>query len=475
MIVMAAGTLVIPQKSPYIVRTSFALPQQTAPIALWAAKHGIKKVFTLVTDYGPGIDAETTFKTVFTANGGIVDSARVPLNNPDYAPFIQRAKDDKPDAVFIFVPSGEGAAVMKQFAERGLAKAGIKLIGTGDVVDDDILDSMGDPAIGTITSHFYSAAHPSAENKAYVAAFEKANAGMRPNFMSVGGYDGMALIYQVLKKTGGSADGDKFVAAAEGLSWTSPRGKITIDPTTRDVIQDVYLRKVERVNGHLYNVEFDRVRDVHPDGKYPRRPDPPSAERLDGAGSRRERLVLTVLFDGIATGALLFMLALGLSVTLGIMNFVNLAHGAFAMLGGYVAVVLLKDWGVPLLWCLPAAFLIPAAVGMVLERTLYVRLYGASPLDQVLFTIGIVFASMASPPISWNMGRPPALTRHQREEALRDLAKGKATQADLARRFNVNRSAISRLRDEMLPVIVDSAAAPAKLARALPRRATRNP
>ena len=267
MIVMAAGTLVIPSKSPYIVRTSFALPQQTAPIAMWAAKHGMKKVYTLVTDYGPGIDAENTFRTVFTASGGTVDSARVPLNNPDYAPFIQRAKDDKPDAVFIFVPSGEGSAVMKQFAERGLAKAGIKLIGTGDVVDDDILDSMGDPAIGTITSHFYSAAHPSAENKAYVAAFEKANGGMRPNFMSVGGYDGMALIYKVLVKTGGSADGDKFIAAAEGLSWTSPRGKITIDPTTRDVVQDVYLRKVERVNGHLFNVEFDRVRDVHADGK----------------------------------------------------------------------------------------------------------------------------------------------------------------------------------------------------------------
>ncbi len=267
MIVMAAGTLVIPSKSPYIVRTSFALPQQTAPIAMWAAKHGMKKVYTLVTDYGPGIDAENTFRTVFTASGGTVDSARVPLNNPDYAPFIQRAKDDKPDAVFIFVPSGEGSAVMKQFAERGLAKAGIKLIGTGDVVDDDILDSMGDPALGTITSHFYSAAHPSAENKAFVAAFEKANGGMRPNFMAVGGYDGMALIYKVLVKTGGSADGDKFIAAAKGMSWMSPRGKMTIDPETRDVIQDVYLRKVERVNGHLYNVEFDRVRDVHPDGK----------------------------------------------------------------------------------------------------------------------------------------------------------------------------------------------------------------
>ena len=268
MIIMSAGTLVIPEKSPYILRTSFTLPQNTAPIAVWAPKHGIKKVFTLVTDYAPGIDSEITFKRVFMANGGqIVGEARVPAQNPDYAPFIQRAKDAKPDALFVFVPSGEGAAVMKQFAERGLAKAGIKLIGPGDVTDDDILDSMGDAAIGTITSHFYSAAHPSAENKAYVAAIEKANPGMRPNFMSVGGWDGMELIYEVLKKTNGSTDGDKFIAAAKGLSWVSPRGKVTIDPRTRDIIQDVYMREVKRVSGHLYNVEFDRVASVAPDGK----------------------------------------------------------------------------------------------------------------------------------------------------------------------------------------------------------------
>jgi branched-chain amino acid transport system substrate-binding protein len=268
MIVMSAGTLVIPEKSPYILRTSFTLPQNTAPIAAWATKNGINKVFTLVTDYAPGIDAETTFKNVFKANGGqIVGEARVPTQNPDYAPFIQRAKDAKPDALFVFVPSGEGAAVMKQFAERDLAKAGIKLIGPGDVTDDDILDSMGDAAIGTITSHFYSAAHPSAENKAYVAAFEKANPGMRPNFMSVGGWDGMELIYEVLKKTNGSTDGDKFIAAAKGLSWVSPRGKVTIDPRTRDIIQDVYMREVKRVSGHLYSVEFDRVPSVAPDGK----------------------------------------------------------------------------------------------------------------------------------------------------------------------------------------------------------------
>jgi branched-chain amino acid transport system substrate-binding protein len=268
MIVMAAGTLVIPEKSPYILRTSFTLPQQSAPLAVWAPKHGIKKVFTLVTDYAPGIDAEMTFKNVFKANGGqIVGEARVPVQNPDYSPFIQRAKDAKPDALFVFVPSGEGAAVMKQFAERGLAKAGIKLIGPGDVTDDDILDSMGDPAIGTITSHFYSAAHPSAENKAYVAAFEKANPGLRPNFMSLGGWDGMALIYEVLRKTNGSTDGDKFIATAKGLSWMSPRGKMSIDPKTRDVVQDVYVREVKRVSGHLFNVEFDRIPTVQPDGK----------------------------------------------------------------------------------------------------------------------------------------------------------------------------------------------------------------
>jgi branched-chain amino acid transport system substrate-binding protein len=267
MIVMSAGTFVIPQKSPYIIRTAFALPQNTAPIAMWAPKHGIKKVYTMVTDYGPGIDSETTFKNVFKANGGeIVGEVRVPQQNPDYAPFVQRAKDAKPDALFVFCPSGEGAAVMKQFAERGLAKAGIKLIGPGDVTDDDILDSMGDPAIGTITSQHYSADHPSAENKAYVAAFEKANPGMRPNFMSVGGWDGMELVYEVLKKTNGSAEGDKFIAAAKGMSWMSPRGKITVDPKTRDIIQNVYIREVKRVNGHLFNVEFDTIPAVRPDG-----------------------------------------------------------------------------------------------------------------------------------------------------------------------------------------------------------------
>jgi branched-chain amino acid transport system substrate-binding protein len=267
MIVMAAATSVIPTRSPFIVRSSFALPQATAPMAEWSLKNNIKRVVTMVTDYGPGLDAEKTFVKRFTEGGGtIVESIRTPLQNPDFAPFLQRAKDAKPDALFIFVPSGQGTAVMKQFAERGLAAAGIKLIGTGDVVDDDILDAIGAPALGVVTSFHYSAAHPSAENKAYVDAFMKANNGMRPNFMSVGGYDGMHLIYEAEKKTGGSSDGEKLVDAMKGMSWTSPRGPISIDPASRDVVQTVYIRRVEQKDGHYWSIEFDKIDNVKDPG-----------------------------------------------------------------------------------------------------------------------------------------------------------------------------------------------------------------
>ncbi len=263
MIVMAAATSVIPQRSPFIVRSGFTVPQVTAPIAEWGAKNKISKVVTLVSDYAPGIDSEKTFVKHFTGSGGtIVESLRAPLANPEFAPFIQRVKDAKPDALFVFVPSGAGTAVMKSFGERGLKDAGIRLICTGDVVDDDILDSMGDPALGVVSSHHYSAAHASPENKAYVSGFMQANAGMRPNFHSVGGYDGMHLIYEALKKTGGDTNGEKMVEAMKGMSWTSPRGPMTIDPATRDVIQTVYIRKVERVDGHLWNIEFDQIDNV---------------------------------------------------------------------------------------------------------------------------------------------------------------------------------------------------------------------
>jgi len=268
MIVMAAATSVIPQRSPFIVRSGFTVPQITAPLAEWATKSGkLKRVFTLVTDYAPGLDAEKTFVTRFTANGGtIMESIRTPLRNPDYAPFLQRIKDAKPDALFVFVPSGEGTAVMKQFVDRGLREAGIGLICTGDVLDDDLLEAIGPAALGTISSHHYSAAHPSPENKAYVDGFTKANAGMRPNFHSVGGYDGMHMIFEALKKTGGNTDGEALVNAMKGMSWISPRGPMSIDPATRDVIQTVYMRKTQLVDGKLFNVEFDKIENVRDPG-----------------------------------------------------------------------------------------------------------------------------------------------------------------------------------------------------------------
>ena len=210
----------------------------------------------------PGIDAENSFKDAFTKAGGeVLQTVRFPLANPDFSPFLQRAADAKPDAIFMFVPSGQGGAFVKQFIERGLDKAGVKLIGPGDVTDDDLLNAMGDRCIGTVTAHLYSAAHPSATNKAFVEAFKKA-AGFRPNFMAVGGYDGMHLIYEALKKTGGKADGDSLIAAMKGMAWESPRGPISIDPDTRDIVQNIYIRKVEKVGGELYNVEFATVEAV---------------------------------------------------------------------------------------------------------------------------------------------------------------------------------------------------------------------
>jgi branched-chain amino acid transport system substrate-binding protein len=269
MVVMNAATSAITTKSNYIVRASMTLPQNTAPIATWAAKSGIKNVFTLVADYGPGQDAEAQFKKTFTAAGGqIVGEVRAPVKNPDFAPFLQKIKDTKPDAVFLFLPPGaETISFMKGFTERGLAQAGIKLIATGDLPDEDILDAIGDAALGLVTSFHYSEAHPSAENKAYTQAYYKAYPKDRPNFMSVGGYDGMHLIAEVLKKTGGNADADKFIEAAKGMKWVSPRGPVSIDPATRDIVQTIYIRKVERVAGKLQNVEFDQVADFKDPGK----------------------------------------------------------------------------------------------------------------------------------------------------------------------------------------------------------------
>ena len=270
MIVMNAASSVVTTRSPYIVRFSMTLPQVSAPMANWAWKNGIKKVYTLVTDYAPGIDSEEAFKKAFIALGGqVVDSVRVPLRNPEYAPYVQRIKDAKPEAIFIFVPAGQDSiAFMKAFDERGLAQAGIKLVATGDLTDDYVLNSLGDPVIGIVTTHHYSAAHDSPENKAFVKAFgEVAKDLGRPNFMAVGGYDGICAIAEVVKKLGNNLDGDKAIEILKGLKLTSPRGPISIDPATRDIVQTVYVRRVEKRAGELWNVEFDKFVDVKDPGK----------------------------------------------------------------------------------------------------------------------------------------------------------------------------------------------------------------
>jgi branched-chain amino acid transport system substrate-binding protein len=270
MIIMNAATSIITTKSPFIARVSMTLPQISAPLGTWAAKHGIQKVFTLVSDYGPGIDAETAFTKAFTAAGGTVaGSVRVPLKNPEFAPFIQRIKDAAPQAVFVFVPAGEqGIAFLKGFQERGLAQAGIQVIATGDLTDDDVLDAMGDAALGITTAFHYSAAHDSPENEAFQKAAAAVGTGVRrPNFMAVAAFDGMAAIYHVIETLHGKVDGEGAMKVLEGWKRESPRGPIAIDPATRDVVQTVYLRKVEKRGDHYFNVEFDRVPDVKDPGK----------------------------------------------------------------------------------------------------------------------------------------------------------------------------------------------------------------
>ena len=266
MVVMAAGTSAITEASPFIVRTSFTLPQATVPIAEWAAKNGVKKAVSLVADFGPGFDAEKFFDSQFRLNGGeVLEKLRTPLRSPDFAPVLQKVRDLKPDALFVFLPSGQGAQFMKQFGERGLDKAGIKLIATGDVTDDDQLNDMGDVALGVINSHHYSAAHPSAANKKFVDAFQAANK-FRPNFMAVGGYDGMRVIYNALNATKGQG-GEALLNAMKGQVFESPRGQVLIDAQTRDIVQDIYIRKVERKDGQLWNVEFDVQKAVKDPGK----------------------------------------------------------------------------------------------------------------------------------------------------------------------------------------------------------------
>jgi branched-chain amino acid transport system substrate-binding protein len=255
-VIMISSTTGVVEKSPYFVRTSVTLAQSSAIMADWAMRNGLGKAVTLVSEFAPGLEAEETFANNFKAAGGqIVDAIRVPLKGPDFAPFLQRVRDAAPQAVFVFIPSGQAATFAKQFVERGLDKAGIKLIGPGDLTDDEALSNMGDAMLGTVTAHFYSAAHPSAINKAFADEYQKDN-HVRANFMAASGYDGMHVIYEALKKTGGATDGKALIAAMKGSSWESPRGPMSIDAATGEVVHNIYIRKVEKVDGELRNVEF---------------------------------------------------------------------------------------------------------------------------------------------------------------------------------------------------------------------------
>lgn len=267
MIVMAAATSAVVERSPFVVRTGFTLPQVTQPLSEWASDQGLTKAMTFVSDYGPGLDAEKVFVKNFEAGGGeIIESIRAPLMNPDYSPFLKRVKDNKPEVLFVFVPAGEGAAFIKQFHERGLAEDGIQLICTGDVLDDDLMGGIGDVALGVVSSHHYSAAHDSEKNQQYVKAFKELTGGSRPNFHSVGAYDGMHLIYQALEKTGGDSSGPTLLDAMKGMSWESVRGPMSIHPETRDVVQNVYIRRGEKVGDEVWNVEFDQIDQVQDPG-----------------------------------------------------------------------------------------------------------------------------------------------------------------------------------------------------------------
>ena len=265
MVNMNAATAIVIEKSPYMVRTSMTVPQLNTTLGTWAEKNaGVKKAYTMVADFGPGLDAEGAFSRGFKASGGdVVGSVRMAVANPDFSSYVQRAKDLNPEGIFVMIPGGAmPGAFGKALAERGIDLKKTKVMGQMEITDEHALASMGDAALGIITVAHYDYTHESKMNDAFVKAYN-AEYGRNPDFFSVGGYDGMHLIYAALEKANGKTDGDSLIAAAKGLKWESPRGPISIDPETRDIIQNVYIRRVEKVGGKLVNVEiatFDNVK-----------------------------------------------------------------------------------------------------------------------------------------------------------------------------------------------------------------------
>ncbi len=264
MVVMNAATSIIITKSPYMIRTSVTLPQVMETFGTWAAtKGGLKQSYTMVTDYGPGHDSEAAFQSAFKAAGGtIVGSVRFPVANPDFSAFVQRAKDLAPESIYIFIPGGaQPAALGKAFAERGIDKKKTKVLGSGETTAEQALKSMGDAGLDIITAWHYDYKMDNRLNREFVKEFNAMH-GRNPDFFSIGGYDGMHAIYETLKKTKGDTDGEALIAAAKGLKWESPRGPMSIDPETRDVVQTIYIRRVQKVGGDLVNVPFDKIENV---------------------------------------------------------------------------------------------------------------------------------------------------------------------------------------------------------------------
>jgi branched-chain amino acid transport system substrate-binding protein len=257
----AAGVNIV-NLSPYMARVSFTLWQSVYPLGQWAAKK-FKRAYVAVSDFAPGHESEEAFTKGFTGGGGeIVDSVRIPLANPDFVPYIQRVKDAKPDVLFAFNPAGKQAtAMMKAYSDLGLDKIGIKYIGPGDLTTDEELQGMGDAALGVITVHHYSAAADRPANKAFVAAYKKAYGDkLNPGFMAVGGWDGMDLIFHVIRAQNGKLDPSRTMELIRQYkNPNSPRGPIAIDPETRDIVQNEYLREVRKVGGQLANVELETI------------------------------------------------------------------------------------------------------------------------------------------------------------------------------------------------------------------------
>jgi branched-chain amino acid transport system substrate-binding protein len=260
--IMNAGTSVITTRSPYIARFSFTLWQSSYPMGQWAAKK-YKRAYIAVSDFAPGHDSEEAFERGFKEGGGeIVGKVRIPVANPDFVPYMQRAKDAKPDVVFSFVPAGKQATqIMKAYGDLGLDQAGIKFIGPGDITTDEELPNMGDVPLGVITAHHYSAAATRPANKAFITAWKKEYGEKSwPSFMSVGGWDAMDAVYYVIREQKGKIDPDRTMELVKKYkNPNSPRGPIEIDAATRDIVQNEYIREVRKVRGQLANVEIETI------------------------------------------------------------------------------------------------------------------------------------------------------------------------------------------------------------------------